>query len=186
MSETVSRGYKWRTVRTEVINRDGSKCVACGLTRTAHKERYGRDIEVHHKTPAHIFTDEEGAYEKFAHHKENLVTLCWGCHQRAETNGTLHGVGIMPTETTRRRYLTAKPRELSDTEFIDELLDAYETIQSGDNRIVQPVFDATVEVDAGALADRIAEQMANKYVGIDEAQLASKIAFDVEKRLRGH
>jgi len=67
---------KWRFggMRESVIERDGEKCVICGITREAHRKLYGRDIIVHHK-------DNSGRRFKFANNTmDNLQTLCNSCH----------------------------------------------------------------------------------------------------------
>lgn len=62
--------------REAVIQRDGEKCVDCGMTRQEHKEKYGFDITVDHidgkgsKTPLHLKNNE----------MSNLQTLCSSCH----------------------------------------------------------------------------------------------------------
>lgn len=62
--------------REKAIQRDGEKCVACGLTRQVHHEKYGRDITVDH-------IDNNGV-NKPKHLKnnslDNLQTLCLRCH----------------------------------------------------------------------------------------------------------
>ena len=179
----LSRGYEWRQTRQRVIERDDHSCVGCGITSDQHDELYGRDIEVHHKAPCHIFVDDDGnTYEEFAHHEKNLVTLCHACHQRSASN---HGfvVGITPLPNVYRRYVSHRPRDLTNTEFMEELLDAYECRHETVERVLEPTV--TLDVDVSHLAAEIAQEMADKYVGIDEADLAGKIANDVERRLQG-
>lgn len=182
MSE-ISRGYEWQKTRSEVIERDGGECQGCGMNRPEHKDRYGADLEVHHKAPAHIFVDDDGeTYEQFAHHKKNLVTLCSGCHRWAGDKGR-YALGFMPKPGIRQRYTRLKPFRMSNTEFIEQLLDCYETVQDGEMNVIEPRMKA--EVDASDLAAEIADELKDKYTGVDEADLASRVANDVERRLRG-
>jgi len=73
-------GPSWPDVRSNVIERDGEKCICCDTTRLAHYKEFGQDLEVHHKTPLRTF---DGDYER-ANDPENLATLCKGCHTVVE------------------------------------------------------------------------------------------------------
>lgn len=68
-------GPDWDSVREKAIERDGGKCVSCGMTRAAHQENYDQDIHVHHITPLREFGDYTVANEL-----DNLETLCFDCH----------------------------------------------------------------------------------------------------------
>ena len=60
--------------REAVIQRDGEKCVMCGMTRAKHKTKFGRDITVDHK-------DGNGRYADVKNNDPtNLQTLCIPCH----------------------------------------------------------------------------------------------------------
>lgn len=62
--------------RERTILRDQNKCVQCGMTRTEHYDKYGRDITVDH-------IDGKGCWDKEGGQRndlENLQTLCLGCH----------------------------------------------------------------------------------------------------------
>lgn len=62
--------------RELVIQRDREQCVLCGMTRVAHKEKYGRDITVDH-------IDGQGRYtakDEQNNNLDNLQTLCLPCH----------------------------------------------------------------------------------------------------------
>jgi hypothetical protein len=63
-------GRKWEDIRENVIERDNSKCQACGS---------GDDISIHHITPFRDFDDIEKANSM-----ENLISLCRSCHTRVE------------------------------------------------------------------------------------------------------
>lgn len=62
--------------REIAIQRDGEKCVKCGLTREQHRTKYGRDITVDH-------IDRKGRNtppQERNHSLDNLQTLCLHCH----------------------------------------------------------------------------------------------------------
>lgn len=62
--------------REVVIQRDGEKCVWCGITRQAHKEKYNRDIIVDH-------IDNNGSSKPSNlknNNLDNLQTLCLSCN----------------------------------------------------------------------------------------------------------
>lgn len=61
------RGKGWRSIRTIVIRRDGSKCQICGSKK---------QLQVHHITPYRYTQDNS---------LKNLITLCAKCHRKAET-----------------------------------------------------------------------------------------------------
>lgn len=65
--------------KEEVRDRDGRQCQRCGMDEAEHMEIYGQKLDVHHLVPAREFDDPE---ERNA--KENLVTLCRGCHPKWE------------------------------------------------------------------------------------------------------
>lgn len=66
--------------RELVIQRDGEKCVRCGMIRAEHKARFGRDITVDHKDGRGCNTP---AAEK-NNDPDNLQTLCLPCHGRKD------------------------------------------------------------------------------------------------------
>jgi len=82
---TFRTGPNWRNQREEAIQRDDDQCVACGMSRAAHKQEYGYDIHVHHIEARRNFDDLEKANEL-----SNLVTLCHSCH------GTYEGSMLRP------------------------------------------------------------------------------------------
>lgn len=66
--------YRFGGNRKKAIERDGSKCVNCGMTREEHNQRYNRDITVDH-------IDGNGRYSDYQNNAiENLQTLCLACH----------------------------------------------------------------------------------------------------------
>ena len=69
----------WYDNRRKALERDGYECRACGMSREAHKEKYDRDLEVHHVVPVKQFDDPLDA-----HSLGNLVTACRKCHNEYE------------------------------------------------------------------------------------------------------
>lgn len=59
--------------REIVLQRDGRKCVQCGLSEAQHLVNYGRPITIDHK-------DRNRANN----HIDNLQTLCLECHGRKD------------------------------------------------------------------------------------------------------
>ncbi|ELZ38262.1 hypothetical protein C471_09890 [Halorubrum saccharovorum DSM 1137] len=57
----------------------------CPIDRKTHRERWDRDLNVHHITPLGTFIDADGVldYER-ANRLENLITLCQRHHMRWE------------------------------------------------------------------------------------------------------
>jgi hypothetical protein len=63
-------------LRETAIQRDGEKCIKCGMTRAEHRRKYGRDITVDHKDGRGCNTP----IEKRNNTLSNLQTLCLSCH----------------------------------------------------------------------------------------------------------
>lgn len=75
-------GTNWKEQREKALNRDGYQCVVCGMTREKHKERYNRDLTVHHRIPIREFWDGDDLDYESANDVKNLMTVCRGCHKR--------------------------------------------------------------------------------------------------------
>jgi len=75
-------GPGWNTKKKETVReRDDYTCQdpRCSVTQTEHIEKYGKKLHVHHLRKARDVDDPK---ERNA--KENLITLCRGCHPRWE------------------------------------------------------------------------------------------------------
>jgi 5-methylcytosine-specific restriction endonuclease McrA len=73
------RGKNWARQKRLALIRDDYTCQKCGITRAKCIKKYHRSPNVHHIKPYRFFN----SYEK-ANDLENLITLCDGCHQKAE------------------------------------------------------------------------------------------------------
>jgi hypothetical protein len=58
------------TVKRLVRERDGYRCVHCGMTVEQHKKLCGRTLDVHRLIPGSVYT------------VEGCVTVCRGCHYK--------------------------------------------------------------------------------------------------------
>jgi hypothetical protein len=58
-------------LREKIRNRDGNKCVVCGMTKKEHFRKYNRNLEVHHKDHIKVNCNED-----------NLETRCKLCNIR--------------------------------------------------------------------------------------------------------
>ena len=67
--------------REKAVERDGLKCVICGITREEHKEKYNCDLHVHHIDKKGRGVDRENRNNKM----ENLMTLCASCHRKEDS-----------------------------------------------------------------------------------------------------
>lgn len=54
-----------------MIQRDGQRCLCCGMTRRKHRKEFGRDITVDH-------------IDGRSDDKSNLATLCLRCHGKKD------------------------------------------------------------------------------------------------------
>lgn len=55
-------------IKAAVRERDGNRCVLCGMTAAEHIEKHGRNLDVHRKTPGSPYSIE------------GTETLCRTCH----------------------------------------------------------------------------------------------------------
>jgi len=78
-------GASWWRNRPTVLERDGFKCVICGIPQEEHRDVFGRGLEVHHITPFGEFDAHEAANDP-----QNLITMCRNCHQKAENSPRLN------------------------------------------------------------------------------------------------
>lgn len=73
-------GSGWnKAKRREVRKRDEHKCQDCGMAQEDHLDKHGEKLHVHHIQKARTFDDPEKRNDK-----NNLITLCRGCHSRWE------------------------------------------------------------------------------------------------------
>jgi 5-methylcytosine-specific restriction endonuclease McrA len=72
--------YSFGGNREKAIQRDGEKCVKCGMTREEHKIKYGVDITVDHIDGNGKNTPKE----KKNNDMSNLMTLCKKCHGKKD------------------------------------------------------------------------------------------------------
>lgn len=74
------RKYRFGGNREKAIQRDGERCICCGITRKKHKEKYDRDISVDH-------INGKGCNEprnRKDNRIDNLQTLCLRCHGKKD------------------------------------------------------------------------------------------------------
>jgi hypothetical protein len=83
-TETVPFGSNWPQIREEIITRDNESCLRCGMGREAHREKFGRDLPVHHRIPRRRFYNDPDRSVEDADVPRNLLTLCIPCHRRLE------------------------------------------------------------------------------------------------------
>jgi len=72
-------GPNWQEQRRKAIEEGDEQCRACGMSRQEHRDKYGRDIQVHHIIPLRKFDEPKNANKL-----SNLTPLCSGCHRRYE------------------------------------------------------------------------------------------------------
>ena len=83
------RGPNWPEQRHAARERDGHRCVRCGVVDT---------LQVHHKRPFRCF---DSYFE--ANRLENLETLCLPCHRKDD--GNLRAAKIAPPPSVRRTVI---------------------------------------------------------------------------------
>jgi len=78
-------GPGWQAKRRDVRERDGHSCLRCGMTESAHQEKWGQQLHVHHIIPRREFLDSDGELQhNKANALSNLITLCRQCHELLE------------------------------------------------------------------------------------------------------
>lgn len=78
------RGLNWNEQRSKALIRDRFRCQNCGMSDSEHRERDdmfppNAGLHVHHIVPFRTFDRAEKA-----NRVDNLVTLCFECHQEVE------------------------------------------------------------------------------------------------------
>jgi len=69
-------GGDWQKQRRKARERDNYECIDCGMDEEDHKERFNKELEVHHLNAPENRDD--------GHCLDNLVTLCTICHNNWE------------------------------------------------------------------------------------------------------
>lgn len=79
--ESVSRKYgkNWESQRQKALKRDFNRCRICNISNKKCKEKFGRGLSVHHKTPIKMFDNKEKG-----NRLRNLISLCNKCHAKTE------------------------------------------------------------------------------------------------------
>ena len=81
-------GPDWLTLRKTILQRDENTCQVCGKSGDLDR------LHVHHKKPLRSFPSFEEANQI-----DNLITLCFRCHNRAESvvrvNSGIRGLGYV-------------------------------------------------------------------------------------------
>jgi hypothetical protein len=83
-TETIPFGSNWPQIREEIIARDNESCLRCGMDRETHRDRFERDLPVHHRIPRRRFYNDPDRSVDDADVPSNLLTLCIPCHRRLE------------------------------------------------------------------------------------------------------
>lgn len=83
-SKRVTNSRRWKSLRIEVLRRDGFRCVICGIS--------GR-LEVDHIKPVRDRPDLSFALS-------NLQALCRRCHSRK----TAQEIGLKPPNPARQKW----------------------------------------------------------------------------------
>jgi DEAD/DEAH box helicase domain-containing protein len=109
-------GPDWSNLRETILQRDKNTCQICGKSGDVDP------LHVHHKKPLRSFS----SFEK-ANQTDNLITLCFRCHSRAESvvriNSGLRGLGYV-LHSLSPLFLMCDPGDLGvHTDFNSSLGD---------------------------------------------------------------
>lgn len=100
-------------VKDAVRERDGHRCVECGMTHKQHVARYGKTLDVHREVPGSIYTIE------------GCVTLCRRCHgpKPKQARGTGEFVTIrLPTDIVRKIRILAAFHRVRPRTYLEATL----------------------------------------------------------------
>jgi hypothetical protein len=90
-------------VKRLIRERDGYKCLDCGMTQAEHAERHGRGLEVHRTTPGSEYALDD-----------TCVTLCMGCHDKRHVLLAVPGFQLrLPLEVVQTLRMLAAQLHLT-------------------------------------------------------------------------
>jgi len=72
----------WHEQRWRAMRRDDNRCTVCGITNQEHEQRFGQELDVHHKVPVRLSANWDLPLED-AHTLRNLTTVCRTHHPDA-------------------------------------------------------------------------------------------------------
>jgi len=125
-------GPNWNKQREKRLEIDDYQCSACGYEQPENPSNpQTQRLQVHHKLPIRVFKEkfDEVPWD-VVNDVENLVSLCHSCHTRAENDDTIT-LGVCLSGDVKRAYISRKPFELTDNEFIGQLLGEYTPNEAG-------------------------------------------------------
>lgn len=100
------RGFDWKSQRVLALNRDGNKCVKCGMSAGQCLQAYGRTLDVDHIIPFHNFN----SYKK-ANALSNLQSVCASCHKIEESKRSMVQMLLPMQDGMTRQH---KPRKAGE------------------------------------------------------------------------
>lgn len=77
-------GENWQSQRRKRREIDDYTCQRCGMTEEESKQKYGRQLSVHHRRPVREFVRDGSPDYEAINSLSNLVTLCLVCHREIE------------------------------------------------------------------------------------------------------
>lgn len=73
---------RWHKQRRKAMRRDDHRCAVCGISNEEHEQRFGQELDVHHRIPVRLFANWDLPLDD-AHTLRNLVTVCRTHHPDA-------------------------------------------------------------------------------------------------------
>jgi 5-methylcytosine-specific restriction endonuclease McrA len=93
------RGPDWNQIKDKARARDNYTCQHCGMKESAHLDKWGRLLEVHHIVPFCNFNN----YIK-ANKPNNLITLCKSCHMKADRAIEYRQIQLPFMDSSRKKF----------------------------------------------------------------------------------
>jgi len=122
----------WRSIRENVLKRDGYECRFCGITDSKHRDLHDSGLHAHHIVPR-----SDGGGDNL----NNLISVCAGCHRTLEETHAKAVGELKQSESYRQELENVQATTRATYAGVDDIVD--ELIRFLDDH---PLFEREIGV----------------------------------------